>query len=381
MKRMLLAVFSLLWFQAAAQITVTAATFPVVGDTFRFAIDLVPAGNMFFTPPGGNQMWDFSDLEYEQTLETVYQAPNTGTYASSFPGADLMVNSGAGESYYNVANNKVELLGYGGGDPANFGVNVLAKFSPPIVERFAPLNFFDIHQQTSDLTLPFSTAALPDSLIANIPGASLIDSIRIRINFQRLEVVDGWGNILIPGMTASAPVLREKRTEYTTTALDVHSFLGWIPLSGGGTGGGLLGFLGTDTTVSYRFRSNTDKEELAVLNLNNSLDTVQSVRFKNINNITPAPGLDAPGAASVQAFPNPAVQWVRFDCVNLPADEYTLKIFNIVGKVVWKETFQVAGRRSIRVDLDEFKKGTYLYSLIDQKGAIIGTKRLVVVKP
>lgn len=382
MKRMLLAVFSTLWIQAAAQITITAVTFPAVGDTFHYALDLSPANAGFVTPPGGGQLWDFSNLQYDQTFQTVYLAPNTGAHSSGFPGADLLINGATGESYYNVTNNKVELLGYAGGDPANLGVNVLAKFSPPIIDRQSPLNFFDIAQQTTDLSLPFALSSLPDSLVANIPGANLIDSIRIRINFQRLDVVDAWGDLKIPGLAMPAPVLRQKRTEYTTTALDVHSFIGWVPLSGLPGGGGLLGgFLGTDTTVTYRYLSDTYKTEMAVVTLNNSLDTVQSVRFNNIQNITPAPEVDAPGAASVQAFPNPAIQWVRFDCNNLPADEYTLKIFNIVGKVVWKETFQVAGKRSITVDLEDFKKGTYLYSLSDQKGAIIGTKRLVVVKP
>lgn len=380
MKQMLLAVLSALCVNATAQITVTAATFPVVGDTFRYAVDLAPDGDNFITPPGGSQVWDFTNLDREQTFETVYLAPNAGTQNASFPGAELLVIGGNGESYYNVTNNKVELLGYAGGDPANLGVNVLAKFAPPIIERRSPLMFFDINQQTSDLNLPFSTDALPDSLLANIPGAAFIDSIRVRINFQRLEVADGWGTLRIPGMNMPEQVLREKRTEYTTTALDVHSFLGWIPIPTG-TGGGLLNFLGTDTTITYRYRSNTSKEELAVVTLNNEGSVAETVRFKNIGNLTPAPETEAPGAAGVQAFPNPAIQWVRFDCTNLPPDDYTLKIFNIVGKVVWKNTYNITGNRSIKVDLEDFKKGTYLYSLIDPKGVIIGTKRLVVVKP
>lgn len=377
---MLLAVFSALCVHASAQITVTAATFPAVGDTFRYALDLNVEGDGYITPPGGSQVWNFTDLNREQTLETVYRDPKTGDESANFPGAELLVVNAGGESYYNVTNNRVELLGYSGGDPANLGVNVLAKFGPPIVERRSPMMFFDINQQTSDLTLPFSTDALPDTLIANIPGAQFIDSIRVRINFQRLEVVDGWGTLQIPGMLMPEPVLREKRTEYTTTNLDVHSFLGWIPVPAG-SGGGLLNFLGTDTTVSYRYYSNVHKEELAVVTLNNEQSAPERVRFKNIGNLTSLPEEDAPGAAGVQAFPNPAIQWVRFDCTNLPADEYTLKIFNIVGKVVWKNTYTISGNRSIRVDLDDFKKGTYLYSLVDQNGVIIGTKRLVVVKP
>ncbi len=382
MKHMFLAVLSALWFHTNAQITVTAATFPAVGDTFRYAVDLTPTGINLNAAPGGPQMWDFSDLQFEQTFETIYRLPDSGQYKSSFPGAEMMTRGGGnGESYYNVTNNVIELLGYAGGDPTNFGLNVLARFSPPVVERRSPSKFFDINQQTTNLTLPFSTDALPDSLLANIPGSQFIDSIRIRINFQRLEVVDGWGDIKIPGMGMPQPTLREKRTEYTTTALDVHSsLLGWVNVPVGGSGGP-FNFIGTDTTVTYRFYNNTNKEDLALVTLNSEQNAAEQVRFKNINMLSPAVETFAPGAASVQAFPNPAIQWVRFDCSNLPADDYTLKIFNIVGKVVWKETHYIAGKRSITVNLEDFKKGTYLYSLVNQDGTIIGTKRLVVVKP
>jgi hypothetical protein len=49
--------------------------------------------------------------------------------------------------------------------------------------------------------------------------------------------------------------------------------------------------------------------------------------------------------------------------------------------VVWEEQYFISGNKSIRIELDDFKKGTYLYSLTNSEGAVIGTKRLVVVKP
>lgn len=379
MKQMLLAVLSAFCFSATAQITVTSATFPAVGDTLRFARTLTPTLPGLITPPGGSQLWDFTGLSADETFETVYQPASAGQNSSSFPGAESAVIGTTGESYYNITNTKFELLGYAGGDPANFGVQVLAKFSPTLIERRSPMNFFDINSQTTDLSLPFSLDALPDSLVANIPGIQFVDSIRVRINYQRLEVVDGWGTLKIPG--GQYPVLREKRTEYTTTALDVHSFLGWIPVPTGTGGGGLLNFLGTDTATVYRYFSNTEKEEIAVVTANADQSTIESVRYKNNAAMTPVHFVSAPGTASIQAYPNPATEWVRFDCSNLPADDYTLKIFSIIGKEIWKNTYTLSGNKSIRLELDDFKKGTYFYSLEDRKGNIIGTKRLVVVKP
>jgi hypothetical protein len=200
--------------------------------------------------------------------------------------------------------------------------------------------------------------------------------------------VDGWGNCSIPGGTY--PVLRQKQTQYTSRAVDVKIQIGpfatWVDLStflGSGGGGGALGaLLGTDTTVAYHFLSGTEKEEIAVATMNKALNAVQSVRFKhNKNTMVDAQEADAPGSASIQAYPNPAVDWVRFDCTNLPSGDYSLKVFNILGRVVWRDNFQVSGNKSIRVELDNFRKGTYLYSLLDGKGNIISTKRLLVLKP
>lgn len=376
MKQMLLAAFSALCFNLPAQITVTSMTFPAVGDTLRYARTFNPPNINFLTPPGGNQFWDFSGLNSDETFEVAYSPANEGQSSGSFPGAETAVIGTTGESYYNITPAKFELLGYAGSDPANFGVQVLAKFAPPLIERRSPMNFFDINQQVADLSLPFSIEDLPDSLLGNIPGIQFVDSIRVRINYQRLEAVDGWGTLNIPG--GQYPVLREKRTEYTTTALDVHSFLGWIPVPGGS--GGLLDFLGTDTTVVYRFLSNTEKEEIAIVTANSELNGAESVRYKN-NGTTPVFHINAPGSASIQAYPNPATEWVRFDCSNLPPDDYTLKIFSIIGKEIWKNNYTMSGNKSIRLDLNDFKKGTYFYSLEDRRGNIIGTKRLVVVKP
>jgi hypothetical protein len=158
-------------------------------------------------------------------------------------------------------------------------------------------------------------------------------------------------------------------------------FLGWVDLStiiGGG--GGIGGFAGTDTTITYHFYSNTEKEDIAVATMSNDLSSIVSIRYKDLG-ITPTAEPTDDFAGGIQAFPNPAVEWVRFDCTNLVPGEYTLKIFNIIGKCVWKKNYTLSGNASFKVDLDDFKKGTYIYSLVDKKGNAVGTKRLVVLKP
>ncbi len=383
MKQMLLAIFTALLFEANAQITVTAATFPSAGDTLEYAVDTDPAASLsaaIATPPGGNQTWNLLDLQADQTSQIIYQPAGAGMNAGNFPGADLVVIGAASETYYDLTSTKFKSLGFAGATQGTFGLQLLAKYSPALTERTSPLNFFDITQQSTNLSLPF---AVPPGLLDSFNLPISPDSLRTLIGTQRLDVVDGWGKCQIPG--GIYDVLRVKRTEYRTTGLEVKlPFIGWVNIStflgGGGGGGGLGNFLGTDTTVTYHFLNNLEKADIAVATMNNDLSAVSQVQFKN-NAITPTLELDSPGAASIQAYPNPAVEFVRFNCSNLPQGDYTLKIFNIIGKVVWKENYQLTGSKSIRIELDDFKKGTYLYSLSDNKGNIIGTKRLVILKP
>ncbi len=393
MKGMLLAVLSTLWLNAVAQITITADYFPVAGDTLRHTLDATPPASALdlITPPGENQQWDFSNLKGTQNTQTVFLPASTGTHAPTFSGADLLVKTfGGGESYYNVTNTQFEFMGFIGGAAAiPFAPTAAGRYSPALVERRAPLNYGAIHSQTTNLTIPFAVSDLPpffDSILANIPGAQFIDSVRVRVRVQNADTVDAWGGLKIPNAKDFIPVLRQKRVNKTQNFIEARlggTFPIWVDITALLGATPLGGFTGADSSVIYRFFGNGYKEELLTITANFTGDTVRTVRFKSLP-LTSSVTLDledAPGTANVQALPNPAVDKVRFECTNLPNDEYTLKIFNLVGKVVWKETFQASGKRTIRLDLDDFSKGTYLYSLSNRKGEIISTKRLIILKP
>lgn len=379
MRRMLLAILSALSIGASAQITVTAASFPKAGDTLKMAVDVNPSSDLdVATPPGGNQTWDFSNLKALQTNDLIFGAASTGSHTAAYPGADIVLVSNATETYYNVTNTKWENMGISGKQAQFFNLNISTKYSPALTERHAPLNFFDIFQQSANLTLPFSVSQLPDTLFSALPVKP--DSLRIKIATKRLEVADAWGTCKIPG--GSYPVIRLRRTDYTTTGADIKIGFFWLDLSQLiSSGGGALGNLvRTDTTISYHFYNNTAKEEIVVATMNKNLLDATAIRFKNNKTVDSEEVYEA-GTANIQAFPNPAVERVRFDCTNLPGGIYTLKIYNIIGRVVWRQNYTMAGNQSIPLNLEKFNKGTYLYSLIDAKGHTVGTKRLVILKP
>lgn len=366
--------------RAGAQTTITAASFPKASDTLYYAIDAAPAATInAITPPGGNQTWDFSSLKPTQREFVVYFSVNKGVHKDKFPGADLVTISSIGaETYFNVTSTKMENMGIVTNGIGPITALTVTRYQPALVERRAPVNFFDINQQSTNISLPFSAQDLPQALLANLPVKP--DSIRIRSNIQRFEVVDAWGNCVIPGGTY--PVLRSKSTEYVSRALDVKvGFLGWIDASAvlGSTGGGALGqFLGVDTTVTYRFLNDQNKTEIAIVTLNNAQNAASRVRFKD--NRTTSISENPLATLDMQLYPNPAVDQLRFECAELPAGEYTLRVFDRSGKLMRAQDYQSAGQLSLTFDVRDFPEGAYFCRWTDRKGNAFGGQAFEVVR-
>jgi Secretion system C-terminal sorting domain len=361
-----------------AQITVTSASFPAVGDTLRTTFDALP-GNIDILSPGGDKVWDFTSLA-GINQQTVVRAANTGTFFSSFPIADVLLGEpggNTGELYYNKTANVYELLGYVGPDPANFGINILARMVPSLPERRA-MQFLDVHDPESDIQVTFSADLIPGNIIDSFPLSP--DSIRFLIAIDRLDVVDAWGELSIPGGTF--PVLKEKRFEERETRMEVLVGIGpfaqWFDVTD------LIGldFLGKDTTLTHHFYSNTEKEAIAIVTVDPLTQDAINVTYKSLQNqSTGVNNYVDRGKADIFAYPNPAVNDVRFDFINLANDTYELKIFNILGVEVFRKRYVINDRLTVKMDLSNMRKGTYLYSLVNSKGKPITTKRLVVMKP
>lgn len=355
------------------QITVTSSSFPAAGDTLRIAFDTIAAG-ITISPPGGNQNWDFSNLTASLTrLQTVKPASEGGA-AADFPSANLVIIGALdGESYYNASGSAFQLVGFSGGDQIGFGLDVVTSFNPPLVERRAPMNFFDVNSTNGALLVPFAASELPAALLSLFPFPP--DSIRLRLALNRVDIVDGWGTLSIPGGTY--PVLRERRTEYTDTRIDIKiGVLPWtditalVPIPGAG--------LGRDTTLSYHFFSNTEKEPIAVVNADHITNQVLSVEYKFNGIISNSYDLSS-GSPWVEVFPNPAVNDVQVVLHNLIPDLYEFRLINLAGQTVRRELISSAlPTTTLQVDLQGVDAGFYLYSLRNQTGKQAFAGKLVV---
>lgn len=338
---------------AHAQITVTNSVFPVVGDSLRYAFGNQPeAINAVFTPPGGDQMWDLSALQADSTWEAVYRDPATGVGSAAFPGASLLYAPADAEpgqeDYLHVSAEEVNLMGSHNVDPFQLGSSWTVHRSPLLPQSWAPLNFFDIRQATSNILHYYQPSEMPPGWTVQFPNN--VDSIRMRATVTVLSVVDAWGTISIPG--GSYPVLREKRTIYTNVNLDAKlQPLGFIDMTDIAISQyGMDAVLGIDTTVSFQFINDLSKETIAVCELNPAQNEVLRVRYKAADFSTAAEGAAAMKAA-VRVFPNPALDRIRIHAPELQQGGYHLAIMDATGRQVTLRRGAL-GTAGLPIDLD-----------------------------
>lgn len=365
---------SWLTFSLGAQITVTNESFPRVGDTLRIKTDNLPSEIIIGTA-GPAQDWNFTSLEAPFVQQTIIRAASEGAFFDQFTNAAIVTKIATGEGYFSINNDRYALLGYGGEDPLGLGLETIARFTNPYIQQRSPMNFGDENSFTTSALLPYAGDELPEELLNQIPITP--DSIRINYTSERTDVVDAWGTITIPG--GIYDVLREKRVEKRNVKVEAKiSILDWqditpfLPQND---------FLGEQTVTTYYFISNEAVEPIAIVNTAVDGTTITSVNFKSEELVPTAVQSSVSKQPNVYVSPNPAIASTRFEFANLRAGQYDLKIYNILGVEVWSRSYYINGNRAEKVDLIGFKKGTYLYSLVDSRGKSLMTKRLMIVRP
>ncbi|WP_373549757.1 hypothetical protein [Haliscomenobacter sp.] len=364
-----------------AQISVTATTFPAANDTLRYAIDDRPVLDVqsLFTPPGGPQTWDLSKLLARSTFSQVFKPASVGKNASSYPGAELVVVDAIRETYYNVTNSRFENMGYAGADPFGLGLNARFKLLPAYIERRAAMNFFDINVANSSIIQGFAVSDLPEVIKNNLPvSATLIDSIRVRLTFSRNDVVDAYGTLKLP--FAQYSVLREKRTEYISTRIDVHTFLGWLDATDliVNQNASFASVLGVDTLISHNFFSNTTKEIIAQLNFNTAQNQITSVRFKAPPRATVPVREVQPPTAQLQVIPNPVDEEIQLSFVPLISGKLRIELHDALRRVLKTSQVEVIQQQKMRWQMPGHDLPNGIYTLVLSTADRLETVPLVV---
>lgn len=81
----------------------------------------------------------------------------------------------------------------------------------------------------------------------------------------------------------------------------------------------------------------------------------------------------------IYVFPNPSYGEFNIKMYDFPEGEYTLKVFNIVGKEIKSEPITMSGNMLVPIYLYNIHKGSYIYSIEDENGNRLETKRLMIM--
>ncbi len=361
--------------RATGQITLDEGYLPEAGDTAYFAIDHFPSGNIVITPGGKQQRWDFSYLQAPFANRSVWQPASKGRYATHFPDATLfrLLPSGI-EAYFRKTSKGLSLLGHYGPAPFQWGIEGKTTYDPPLVIRTTPLRYGDTHQYETQTVLAVSTEGMLRSLFQGLPISP--DSLRLEIALERQDEVDAFGWMTIPG--GIHEVLRQQRR--TTPTYRLLGKIGnslWQDL----TALAPEQLLPTpEIDLRYYYFASDQIDPIAVIHADPTSETVQQVQFAGEQ--ARLQMVDANSQRpNLFAYPNPAIVNVKFSFINLPPGNYTVKIFNLLGIEEWSKTYSIQGDTTEKISIAPLKKGTYLYSLTNDRGKTIITKRLMIVKP
>ena len=197
------------------------------------------------------------------------------------------------------------------------------------------------------------------------------DSIRLTLDGTDDRLVDAWGTCALADSTYD--VLRQKITSTYTLGIEVNvdlGFLGgrqWIDLTTIIT----LPFPTSGTIVRYDFLAENIKQPVVSLTMDSAQTSVINIEYLDtvyaIDNAIQylAYGIDA------QVYPNPAQGQfsVQVETASLPAEGYTLRLIDGLGRVVKHQT---AIREELyQVNTSDLPVGNYLLTLQDPKGRLI----------
>lgn len=359
-----------------SQITVTSSTLPVVGDTLFVGVNNNPV-SIDIAGTGPNNSWDLSDVNTNFITETVFRDPSMSDDADEFPNADLYVElaGGQGGVFYRRSNGTIYEVGRTGLDPITNNLPIVLNYDGEAVYRKTPLAYELEYTSDYSYNVSFSSEVIPDTLLAGLPIVP--DSIKVSVDISTENVVDAWGELTLKEGTFD--VLREHQTTNTDIGLQAKTIIGWIDVNPE-----LLGNLGTlfesTTTESYKFYGADYKEILA--NVTVDEDGVADRVEVRTRDITSSSAILQPNQKDVIVSPNPSFGQVNFIFANMEKGKYTIRVNTILGKTVHKKDYWVDNNNSIiNENLSQLRKGTYIYTIFDDKGRRITTKRLIILTP
>ena len=359
-------------FVLRAQTSVTSISIPRVGDTVMVVVDNLPQSlRLGFTGP--RQIWDLSNLQ--GPFVTTQKFTSFVKRASDVIVSPADIDSEISEKFVIRKNNQLILLGHKDRHVSELTSKQL-YWKDDVLEMKTPIDFKDEYQVKTKAFVDLSLDQFPQDVIDRLPIDA--DSVRLKVEFSRDDQVDAWGTVFIDEHNYEA--LRQTRIDsfvYQIEAKERSSK--WINISA---------YLNDNFNLlpwpkvnkSYRFLVEGFVEPLATIMLD---EDDQPIKARFIANKDTEITIleDTHVQRGVYVYPNPTFGLVRFEFFNVPEGTYELEVHNLLGRTEWAENIYITENKVFEADLVSLDRGTYFYTLKDERGKRIVTRRLVIINP
>lgn len=339
--------FALLASGVAAQPILDQTAVGQVGSTYYMGIQDTFGPGFNLGGAGSNQTWDFSSLWVNDTDTVWFIDPDSSNYGAQFPTANLVIKQaslGDGEAFLQSAPGYLDLLGLAA-DLLNTGSPIVVHQNPPSRIAQFPFTYLDSYSGVAVIDVTEDASSL---------GIPFVDSARYKNVLNRNAVADGYGTLTLPAGTYTN-ALRVKEINHQVDSIWIHTFLGWSLYQDSSY---------TDSTFTWWNGSKGYFLAQAVYEGPN----LGSIEYQDPVIV----GKPDVGARLFAVYPNPALNRLSIDT---DGRTYELRIHDLQGRLVAQE--EVVGTHA-ELEVGGFQRGYYLYSVLDQRGTVLQSGKLVL---
>lgn len=372
---LLVAVLSLLNFVgASSQITISPFQHPEANDSFYYKVDRLPE-YVDISSSIAENTWDFSTLRSPFVNTIVFKK-----YNGEMMDLPLMVNA----DLVSLQNSKYEYIF--NHDAA--GMQTLGQVTDPIIDN-QNVSYSTYNGQSNYLRSEYKLGDTGSYLFEKesiIESYEFTDELkkclsnevkRFKLHFQyNVDYqVDSYGTLILPSMQEE--VLRETQITRVSAYYSFYENGDWYLINDNKVDLDSL-FAYEPTSKSYIFLSQNSNLPLAIASVSLD-DEIEEIKYQ----IDPDKERDKLPIEqrTITVYPNPTFGMTRFEFIGYPNANYTIEIISAIGKHIWSKSFFLENNEPIKMDFSFLEKGTYLYTIKDENGKNLSTKRLVIITP
>jgi len=349
--------------------------FPKIGDSLsiiKTQLRSVPGEDLY----GENNIWNYLFLDAPYVEDLLFMNPSLGSAKDFFNDAEILsVGANGDERYYKESKGKIIEVGRFGSYNWFLGNKYLIQYqTSPIIKK----NDYKLNDRYKDFTSFYISMDVEDLESLGIEITPMLtDKVRFNFEIDKTVILDSKGDLLLP--FGNYKVMRTREEVEVECKITIPSNLGWkeLPSRHIIRNDGKVQTGKVNLTNFYYW---TADQGYPILSIEQIEEGLYDVVYLNEDASSNVPRLSNK-EKDVIAFPNPTFGEITFKLQNYPAGIYNLQIYDIVNKLKYSEKFNVRDNGKMETNLGFLIEGTYLYSIIDERGEKLTTKRVVIIRP